>query len=152
MFSPKLKINHDQIHNTRNDWLDPNFFSPGDSSRKGFLALLHLNLESVTEVETDPKRRFLSFKITPSKDRVLHVYAPLGHNTRKQLARGHFFEGLQIYMENESEGNKRKMILGDFDYIMDKIGRNSGNKTQRLYRCGCKYALSKPIVDQGSRI
>ena len=72
-------INHDQIHHQihiiRNNWLGPIFFSPGDSHTKGLLALLHLGLEGVTEVDTDPKGRFVSFKVTPSNDRVLCVYA-----------------------------------------------------------------------------
>ena len=32
---------------------------------------------------------------------------------------------------------------------MDKIDRDSENKTQRLYRCCSNYALSKLIVDNG---
>ena len=71
-------INHDQIHHQihiRNNWLGPIFFSPGDSHTKGLLVLLHLGLEGVTEVDTDPKGRFVSFKVTPSNDRVLCVYA-----------------------------------------------------------------------------
>ena len=47
------------------------FFSPGDSHTKGMLFLLHLGLEGITEVDTDPKGRFVSFKVTPSNDRVL---------------------------------------------------------------------------------
>ena len=39
------------------------------------LLLLDLGLEGVTEVETDPKGNFVSFKVTPSNDRVLCVYA-----------------------------------------------------------------------------
>ena len=54
--------------------MDPIFFSPGDSRTKGLLVLLHLGLEGVTEVDTDPKGRFVSFKVTPSNDRVLCVY------------------------------------------------------------------------------
>ena len=61
-------INHDQIHHQihiRNNWLRPIFFSPGDSHAKGLLALLHPGLESITEVDTDPKGGFVSFKVTP---------------------------------------------------------------------------------------
>ena len=65
------------------------------------LVLLHLGLEGVTEIETDPKGRFVTFKVTPSNDRVLCVYACSGNSTREQLARGRFFEGLQNYMENK---------------------------------------------------
>ena len=32
-----------------------------------------------------------------------------------------------------------KAILGDFNCTMDKINRDGGNKTQRLYKCGSKY-------------
>ena len=39
------------------------------------LALLYLGLEGVTEVDTDPKGRFVFFKVTPSNNRVLCVYA-----------------------------------------------------------------------------
>ena len=66
-------INHDQIHHTRNNWLGPIFFSPGDTHTKGMLFLLHLGLEGVTEVDTDPKERFVSFKVTTSNESSLFV-------------------------------------------------------------------------------
>ena len=47
------------------------------------LVLLPLGLEGITEVDTDPKGRFVFFKVTHSNDRVLCVYAPSGNNTRK---------------------------------------------------------------------
>ena len=37
------------------------------------LFLLHLSLEGVTEVDTDPKERFVSFKATTSNERSLFV-------------------------------------------------------------------------------
>ena len=40
----KTNINHDQIHNIRNNWLGTIFFSPGDSHSKELL-----------EVDTDTK-------------------------------------------------------------------------------------------------
>ena len=92
-------IIRDQIHYIRNNWLGPIFFSPVDSHTKGLLILFHLGLEGITEVDTDVKERFVSFKVTPSNDRVLCVCAPPGYSTRKQLARGRFFEGLQNYMK-----------------------------------------------------
>ena len=61
------------------------------------------------------------------------------HNTREQLARRDFFEGLQNYLENKSEGNENKAVLGDSNCTMDKVGRDAGNN----------YALSKLIVDNG---
>ena len=39
------------------------------------LFLLHLGLESVSGVDTDPKERFLSFKVTTSNESFL--FAPL---------------------------------------------------------------------------
>ena len=53
--------------------------------------------------------------------------------TRELLALGRFFEGLQNYMENKNEGNENKIILGDFNCIMDKMDRDGENKTRRLY-------------------
>ena len=64
------------MHHIRNNWLGAIFFSPRDTRhKKELLALLHLGLEGVTEFDTDPKGRFVSFKVTPSNDRVLCVYA-----------------------------------------------------------------------------
>ena len=103
-------INHDQMHHTRNNWL-------GDSHTKGMLFLLHLSLEGVTEVDTDRKGRFVSFKVTTSNES--SVCAPSGYSTKEQLARGHFFEGLQNYMQNKKEGNENKM-LGDLNCTMIK--------------------------------
>ena len=75
------------------------------------------------------------------------VCAPSGCSTKEQLARGHFFEGLQNYMQNKNEGNENKTILRDLNFTMDKIDRDGENKTQRLYRCCSNYNLSKLIVD-----
>ena len=61
-------INHDQIHHQvhiRNNRLGFIFFSSGDSHTKGSLVLLHLGLEGITEVDTEPKGGFESFKVTP---------------------------------------------------------------------------------------
>ena len=52
-------------------------------------------------------------------------------------------------MENKNEGNENKIILGDFNCTMNNMDRDGGNKTQRLYRCCSKYALSKLIIDNG---
>ena len=57
-------INDEQIHWIRSNWLGPIFFSPGETFSKGMLALLHPGFD-ITEIDTDPKRRFVSFKIAP---------------------------------------------------------------------------------------
>ena len=116
-------INHDQIHHIRNNSLGAIFFCPGDSHTKGMLFLLHLGFESIIEVDTDPKGKFVSFKVILLNDRVLFVYDRSGYSTRKQLVRGGFFEGLQNYMQNKNEGNENKIILGDLNCTMDKIDR-----------------------------
>ena len=113
--STETHINLDQIHHIRNSWLGTIVFSSGDSHTKGLPVLLHLGLEGVAEVATDPKGSLVFFKVTPSNDRVLCVYAPSVHNTREQLARGRFFEGLQNYMKNKNEGNQSTIIHGDFN-------------------------------------
>ena len=69
-------IKHDQILHLRNNWLDPNFLSPGSSQTKGFIAQLHLRPEGVTEVDTDPKWIFVSFRVTLSNNGVLCFCAP----------------------------------------------------------------------------
>ena len=95
------------------------------------------------------KEGLCPFKFTPSNDTVLCVYAPLGYNTREQLDRERLFEGLQRYMENKNKGNENRIILEDFDCVMDKTDRDSENKTQSLYWCSSSYALSKLIMDNG---
>ena len=69
-------IKHDQILYIRNNWLGPIFLSPGSSYTKGFIAQLHPGLEGVTEVDTDPKGIFVSFKVTLSNNGVLCFCAP----------------------------------------------------------------------------
>ena len=108
---------------------------------------IHTGLEGVTVADTDPKERFVSFKVTPANDRVLCVYVPSVHNTKEQIIRGHFFEGLQNYLKNKSKLNNNKIILGDFNCSMNKMESNGGNRTQNLHRCGFNYAQSKFIVD-----
>ena len=52
-------------------------------------------------------------------------------------------------MQNKNEENENKIMLGGLNCTMDKIDRDSENKTQRLYRCFSSYVLSKLIVDNG---
>ena len=64
-------IKHDQIFHTRNNWLGPIFLFPGSSHTKALIAQLHPGLEGVTEVDTDQKGSFVSFKANLSNNRVL---------------------------------------------------------------------------------
>ena len=52
-------------------------------------------------------------------------------------------------MKNKNKGIENKIILGDFNCTLDKMGRHGGNKTQRIYRCRSNYALLKLIVNNG---
>ena len=100
-------INHDQTHHTRNNWLGPISFFPGDSYTRVMLFLLHLGLEGITEVDTDPKGRLVSLKVTPSNDRLLSLCPfRVQHPKNSWLEKGgRFFEGLKNYMQNKHEGN-----------------------------------------------
>ena len=120
-------IGQEQIHQIRNNWLGLIFFTPGDTFSKGILILLHSGFDDVTDVDTVPKGRFVSFKVASSNDRLLCIYAPSVHSNREQLIRGHFFEGLQTYIENKTEGNENKIIIGDFKgnaMVFVAVGRN----------------------------
>ena len=101
-------VNQDQLHQLRNNWLGPILCSTSDTFTKRMLVVLQLGFNDVTIVDIDPKGRFLSFSVAPSEDRVLCIYVPLGHNNRQQLARGHFLEGLQTFIESKSQGNEKK--------------------------------------------
>ena len=133
-------INHHQIHHIGNNWLVPIVFSTGDRHTKRLLVLLYRHLEGVIDDDTDPKEGLISFKITSSDDGVLCVYSPSRHNTKEQLSKGHFLEGLQNYMENKSDGNENKIIA-----LLIKWTRMVVIK-HRLYRCGSNFSLSKDIV------
>ena len=52
-------------------------------------------------------------------------------------------------MQNKSNGNENKIILGELNCIVDKVNKDGENKTQRLYRCCSNYPLSNLIVDNG---
>ena len=124
-------INHEQFLQIRNNWLRPFFFSLGDTFSKGILILLHPGFPDVTEIDSDPNGRFVSFKGAPSDERILCVCAPSGRSNREQLARRYFFEELQIYLENKFPGNENKIIIGDFNFTLDNMDRDEGNKTEK---------------------
>ena len=54
-----------------------------DRHTKGSLVLSYPGLESIAEVDIDPKVGFLFFVSTLSSDRFLCVYAPSGYSTRE---------------------------------------------------------------------
>ena len=93
--------------------------------------LLHLGLEGITEVDTDPKGRFVSFKVTTSNESSLFVPFQ-GIAPENSWLGERFFEGLQNYMQNKNEGNGSKIIIEDLNRTMDKIDRDGENKTNTL--------------------
>ena len=98
------------------------FLSPGDSHTEGLIVLIHSGLKVSLMLTLIQKGRSVSFKVTPSNDRVLCVY-PLYGNSWLGRGRGRFFEGLHNYMrnKNKNEGNESKIILGNFNCTMDKM-------------------------------
>ena len=72
------------------------------------------------KVDTDPQGTFVSFKFTPSNDRVLFVYAPQGIAPGNSWTGGRFFEGLQNCRENKDKGNENKILLEDFNCTVVK--------------------------------
>ena len=56
-------------------------------------------------------------------------------------------------MKNERDGNESKIILEDFNCIMDKMDRDDGNKTQRLcINMVLIMSCQKLFCKMGSRI
>ena len=140
-------IGNEQIPQIQNNWLGPVLISPGDTFSKGLLILLHPGFPDVTEIDSDPNGRFISFKVAPSVDRVLCLYALSGHSNREQLTRRRFFEELSNYIDHKFEGNENKIILGDFNCTLSQMDRDERNKTQKRYRCHSNLTLSKLIMD-----
>ena len=50
-------------------------------------------------------------------------------------------------MENKNERNENNITLKYFNCTMDKMDRDGGNKSQRLYICSSNCPLSKLIVN-----
>ena len=91
--------------------------------------LLHVGLEGITEVDTDPKGRFVFFK---GKLPLMRVFCLCPFSVQHQRTAGRFFEGLQNQIQNKNEGNENKIMLGDFNCTLDKRDRGGENKTQRI--------------------
>ena len=87
------------------DWAPS--FSPGDSQTKGMLFLLRLSLEGATEVDTDLKGRFVSFKVTTSNESSLIV--PLqGIAPENSWLRGAFLKDYKIICKIKMREMKAK--------------------------------------------
>ena len=95
----------------RNNWLGLILFSPGYSQRKGLFVLLHPDLESVIEVDTDRKRRFLDVKVTLSNFRVLCVYAFSRYNTRDSWIAGISWKDCKYVWKIKVKKMKTKQYL-----------------------------------------
>ena len=61
-------------------------------------------------------------------------------------------EGLQNYMQNKNEGNENKIILGDLNCTMDKIDRDSENKTKYFIGAVPIMSCVKSLWIMGLRI
>ena len=135
-------MNHDPIQHKRNNWLGPIFFSPLVTQKKYFFCFIWVL--KVSEVHTDSKGRFVSYKVTPSNESSLLV--PLQCIAPESSLLGVLFWRI---VQNKNERSENKIILGDLNCTMDKIDRDGENKKQILYRYCYNYTLSKLIVDNG---
>ena len=102
-------INYNQIHHIHTYTpYSPILFSPGNSKchSKWLLVLLHLGLEDIAEVEdiTDPKGIFVSFRITPSNDRVVLA-------SGNSWLRGVSLKEYKIKIKKERKKIKRKIKM-----------------------------------------
>ena len=116
----ELHINHDQIHHQiyiTNNYLGPIFFSPGDSHTKESLVLLHQDLEGISEVDTDPKRGFVSFKVIPVLLIIeLSVFIPLqGIEPGNSWLEGVSLKEYKIIWKIKKKRNEKKIKLGGFN-------------------------------------
>ena len=98
----KTHINHGQIHHTRNNWLGPIFFPPGErNTKKCFFCFIWVT-KVWLRLTLIQKEGLCS--LTLSWKRALSY--------RNQLkGGGGFFEGLQDYTQNKNEGNETKIML-----------------------------------------
>ena len=72
--------------------------------------MLHLGLEGFTEVDTDPKGRFVSFKVTTSNESSLFV--PLqGIATENSWLAGAFLKDCKIICKIKMRETKTKQCL-----------------------------------------
>ena len=98
------------------------------------LFMLHLSLQGVNETDTDPKERFVSFKVTTSNESSLFVSLE-GITPESSWLGGTFLKDYKIICE--------------INCTVDKIDRDGENKTEIFYRCCSNYALYKLIADNG---
>ena len=90
--------------------------------------LLHLSLEGITDVDADPKGRFVSSNVTPSNQKSLFVSLQGMAPEKSWLEAGGGGGGGTLY-KNKNEGNENKIMLGYLNCTMFKIDRDGENKT-----------------------
>ena len=73
----------------------------------------------VSEVDTDPERRFASFKVTTSNEGSLLV-ALQGIALENSWLASAFLKGLQNYTQDKNEGDENKIMLGDLNVLWIK--------------------------------
>ena len=94
------------------------------------LFLLHPSLEGVTEVDTDPKGRSVSFKGTTSND--ISLFVPLqGIAPENCWLGGTFLKDYKIICKIKMREMKKKIMLGDFNCAIDKIDRDGEKKNTK---------------------
>ena len=65
------------------------------------------------------------------------------------VAPGNSWLWLQNYIKNNNKENENKIIPLDLHCTINKMERDGGTKTRRIYRCRSNYVLSKLILGFG---
>ena len=136
------------MHQIRNNWLGPIFLCPRNIHTKGLLARRSWRPRSWTPWRswTPIQKGDLCPLRLLSLIKEFSVIVPLqGIAPESSWLKDVSLKDCKIIWKT-NEINEYKILLGDFNITVDKMDRNGGNKTQRLYRYlskGPRYTLIK---------
>ena len=114
----------------KNQWEGEVYISPGTTFRDGILLLAKATAPKLRILRSDPKGKYIIFRILNTNDVIINIYAPSGIIKEKCELRQNFFRNLNKQIDLHTKKEDNIILLGDFNTTLTPLDRSSGELGQ----------------------
>ena len=110
----------------KNKWEREVSISPGTTFRDGILLLAKATAPKLRILRSDPKGKYIIFRVLNTNDVIINIYAPSGIIKEKCELRQNFFRNLNKQIDLHTKKEDNIILLGDFNTTLTPLDRSSG--------------------------
>ena len=136
-------LDYTHMQDIKNNWDGEFLISPGQTQTGGILILQAQNSPAIKDIKSDPKGRYILFRIKDSNDLVAAIYAPSGASKEKQTERTNFYKHFNKILKKYIKNKDNILLVGDFNVTLEKIDRSRDDN----FKCSSQKELQNILTE-----